>query len=115
MAEAVSLRPFTGDTPFRSQGSACDIYGGQRGTVTSLSPSTRFPLSVPFHHYPTLTPIYVLPLPEGQAGEAWASSEKQHSFVTAAALGGKLLSLFFYEPPNSTVIPVRLKLSFSRL
>jgi len=94
MAEAVSRRPFTGDASVRSQGSGCDIYGGQNGTVAGLSPSTCFPMSVPFHHCPTVTLIYVFSLPEGQAGEAWGSSEKQRSFDSAAALGGKLLSLF---------------------
>jgi len=94
MAEAVSRRPFTGDPPVRSHDSACDIYGGQIGTVTGLSPSTCFSLSVPFHYCPTLTLIYVLPLPEGQAGEAWGPSKKQLCFGTAAVLGGKLLSLF---------------------
>jgi len=53
-------------------------------------------------------------LPEGQADEAWGLSENQRCFGTTAALGGKLLSLF-YEPPNFTVIPVHLKLTFSRL
>jgi hypothetical protein len=114
MAEAVTRRPFTGDAPVQSKDNACDIYGGQSGSVTVLSPSTCFPLSVPFHNCPTLTLIYVLSLSEGQAGEAWGSSEEQRSFGTAAALGVKLLSLF-YEPPNFTVIPVFLKRSFSRL
>jgi hypothetical protein len=94
MADAVSRRPFTGDAPVRSNDIACDIYGGQSGTMTGLSPSTCFPLSVLFHHCPTLTLIYGLPLPEGQAGEAWGPSKKQRCFGTAAALGGKLLSLF---------------------
>jgi hypothetical protein len=74
MAEAVSRQPFTGVAPVRSQDSVCDIYGRQSGTVTSLSPSTCFLLSVQFHHWPTLTLIYVLLLPEGQAGEAWGPS-----------------------------------------
>jgi len=114
MAEAVSRHSFTGVAPVRSQDSACDIYDGQSGTVTGLSPSICFLLSVPFYHWPTLTLIYVLSLPEGQAGEAWGLSENQRSFGTTGALGGKLLSLF-YEPPNFTVIPVHLKRSFSRL
>jgi hypothetical protein len=90
MAEAVSRQSFTGVAPVRSQDSGCDIYDGQSDSVTGLSPSICFLLS---YHWPTLTLIYVLSLPEGKVGEGWGLSENQRSFGTTAALGDKLLSL----------------------
>jgi hypothetical protein len=42
MIQAVSLRPLTTEAWIRSQGSTCDICGGQSGTGTGFSPSAMY-------------------------------------------------------------------------
>jgi hypothetical protein len=49
MAQAVSRWPLTAESRVRVRVSPCGIYGGQRGTGTSFSPSSSVPLSISFH------------------------------------------------------------------
>ena len=56
-----------------------------------------FSLSVSFHQCSIFIFIYMLLLPDGQAGEAWEPSKKQCSFRNWEVFDIKELSLFFHS------------------
>ena len=91
-------RPFTAEARVRTQVSPCGgILDGKIWHWDKFSSKcSTVPLSVTFH--PCSAPVftYMLLLPEGNTGEAWAPFTKQCSFGYQVALHGTLLSYCFH-------------------
>jgi len=91
-ARPISRRSFTTEARARSQESPCEICGGHssNGTVLRVFP-------VLFHQWSMLIFILILHLPKGQAGKAWATSNKtkQCALRYRQALNSNAFNLFW--------------------
>ena len=75
MAQAVSRQPLLPEARIKPQATPCEICGAQSSTGAGfLIEYFGFPLPV-FHHCSILIFIYMLLLPKGQTGGAWALSK----------------------------------------